>query len=85
MIDSSALLLTIVMTTPVASLETGISNDYVSVNTLDGIMQRLCWPHSAKLSMQCDNQTGQVSQQQDEQAQNLMKALNSIKYIKSSR
>lgn len=84
MIDSSTLLLTIVMTTPVATLETGISNDYVSINTLDGIMQRLCWPHSAKLSMQCDNQTGQASQQ-DEQAQSLMKALNSIKYIKSSR
>ena len=85
MIDSSALLLTIVMTSPATELETGSGQDYVSITTLDGIMQRLCWPHSAKLSMQCDNTTGSVSSDQNEEDQNLMKALNSIRYIKYDR
>lgn len=83
MIDSSALLLTIIMTTPAEPLDTSY-REHISMHTLDGVMQRLCWPHTAALSMQCDN-AGVVKKRQDEKAQNLMKALNSIQQKTYSR
>lgn len=54
MIDSSALLLAIVMTTPAEYFDEHTNNNYVSFNSLDDIMQRLCWPHTHTMNMQCE-------------------------------
>lgn len=55
MIDSSALLLAIVMTTPAEYFDEHINNkNYVSFNSLDDIMQRLCWPHTHTMNMECE-------------------------------
>jgi hypothetical protein len=82
MIDSSALLLAIVMTTPAEYLDEHSNNNYVSFNSLGDIMQRLCWPHTHTNNMQCEAKSGPTAVYQDTPEKNLIKALNTFRSLK---
>ena len=54
MIDSSALLLTIVMTTPAEYHDSHNNPNFVSFNSMGEMMQRLCWPHTHTMNLDCE-------------------------------
>lgn len=79
MIDSSALLLAIVMTTPAEYLDENNNKNYVSFNSLGDIMQRLCWPHTHTMNMECEVKSVPVSEVKAQSVPSLTKALNTFK------
>jgi hypothetical protein len=82
MIDSSALLLAIVMTTPAEYLDDhNNNNNFVSFNSLGDIMQRLCWPHTHTMNMECEAKISPTTTyHQVSSDQKLAKALNKALY-----
>ena len=84
MIDSSALLLAIVMTTPAEYLDEQNNKNYVSFNSLGDIMQRLCWPHTHTMNMECEAKISPATGYQVGSEQSLSKALNTFRSMKKS-
>ena len=82
MIDSSALLLAIVMTTPAEYLDEQNNNNYVSFNSLGDMMQRLCWPHTHTMNMECVSKSAPATAYQSVSEQGLTKALNAFTSLK---
>lgn len=83
MIDSSALLLAIVLTTPAEYLDEQNNNQYyVSFNSLGDMMQRLCWPHTHTMNMECEAKSAPTASFQGGSEQDLTKALNTFKSLK---
>lgn len=84
MIDSSALLLAIVMTTPAEYFDEHNNNNYVSFYSLGDIMQRLCWPHTHTMNMECEvkKSLATATDNQDDSEQSLTKALNTFRSLK---
>jgi hypothetical protein len=82
MIDSSALLLAIVMTTPAEYLDEHNNNNYVSFNSLGDMMQRLCWPHTHTMNMECVSKGTPATTYQGVSERSLSKALNTFRSLK---
>ena len=82
MIDSSALLLAIVMTTPAEYLDEHNNTNYVSFNSLGDIMQRLCWPHTHTMNMECVAKSSQSTYYQVGSERSLSKALGTFRSLK---
>jgi hypothetical protein len=57
MIDTSTVLLVIAMHTPLDYLDTERNDVYTDFDTLDNVMQRLCWPDSRRLNRKCGSET----------------------------
>ena len=81
MIDSSALLLAIVMTTPAEYLDEHSNNNYVSFNSLGDMMQRLCWPHTHTMNMACEAKGSTAMGYQGDSEKSLSKALSTFKSV----
>jgi hypothetical protein len=57
MIDSSTILLVIAMHTPMEYLDAERNDVYTDIDSLDNVMQRLCWPDSRTLNRKCESTT----------------------------
>lgn len=82
MIDSSALLLTIVMTTPAEFHDKQNNQNYVSFNSMGELMQRLCWPHTHTMNLECESKNTTASYHQTHSEKVLTKPLDTYKLMR---
>lgn len=82
MIDSSTLLLTIVMTTPAEFHDNHNNQNFVSFNSLGELMQRLCWPHTHTMNLECETKGTMATHHQSHSDESIAKPLDTYKLMR---
>ena len=82
MIDSSALLLTIVMTTPAEFHVDHNNPNFVSFHSMGDLMQRLCWPHTHTMNLQCETKNPAATHYQSNSGKDHNKPLDTYRLMR---